>query len=73
MKPSSVVGILLILAGIIGFALGGFSFKHEKKDVDMGPIQIQHQQTKHVSIPPVMSGILLVGGICLLALGASRR
>jgi hypothetical protein len=72
MKPSTVVGILLILAGIVGFAFGGFSFKHEKKDIDMGPIQVQHQQTKHVAIPPALSGILLVGGIALLAVGARR-
>ncbi|HTJ29337.1 MAG TPA: hypothetical protein VL346_02480 [Acidobacteriaceae bacterium] len=72
MKPSTIVGILLILAGFVGFAMGGFSFKHEKKDVDMGPIQIQHQQTKHVSIPPVLSGILLVGGVGLLIMGARR-
>lgn len=72
MKPSTVVGILLILVGIVGFAVGGFSFKHEKKDVDMGPIQIQHQQTQHVPIPPVLSGIALVGGIALLIVGARR-
>lgn len=72
MKPSSVVGILLIIIGIVGFAVGGFTFKHEKKDVDMGPIQIQHQQTKHVPIPPILSGIALVGGIGLLVVGARR-
>lgn len=73
MKPSSVIGILLIIVGIVGFAVGGFTFKHEKKDVDMGPIQIQHQQTKHVPIPPILSGIALVGGIALLAVGARSR
>jgi hypothetical protein len=73
MKPSSVVGILLIIVGIVGFAVGGFTFKHEKKDVDMGPIQIQHQQTKHVPIPPILSGIALIGGIGLLVVGARSR
>jgi len=73
MKPSTVVGILLVLAGILCLAVGGFSFKHEKKDVDMGPIQIQHMQKKHVYIPPVFSGILLGSGLILLAVSASRR
>jgi len=73
MKPSSIVGILLIIVGIVGFAVGGFTFKHEKKDVDMGPIQIQHQQTKHVPIPPILSGIALIGGIGLLVVGARGR
>ena len=73
MKPATVIGILLIMVGIVGFALGGFSFKQEKKDVDMGPIQIEHQQTKHIPIPPIVSGIALVGGIGLLVVGARGR
>jgi hypothetical protein len=36
MKAVTVVGILLIVVGIVGFALGGISFAHEKKDVDLG-------------------------------------
>ena len=73
MKAATIVGILLIMLGIVGFAMGGFSFKHEKKDVDMGPIQIQHQQTKHVSIPPVVSIIALVGGLGLVIVGSRSK
>ncbi len=73
MKPATIVGIVLILIGIVGFALGGFSFSHEKKDVDMGPVQISHEQTKTVPIPPILSGIALVGGIALVVVGAKGR
>lgn len=69
MKPVTGIGIVLIIIGIVGFALGGFSFTHEKKDVDMGPVQISHQQTKTVPIPPILSAILLVGGIGLVVVG----
>jgi hypothetical protein len=31
MKPATVIGGILILLGIVGFAMGGFSFTHEKK------------------------------------------
>ena len=44
MKPATIIGILLILLGIIGFAVGGISFTHEKKDVDIGPVQICHNR-----------------------------
>jgi len=37
MKVATVVGILLIVVGLAGFALGGISFTHEKKDIDLGP------------------------------------
>src|SRR5277367_640500 len=34
MKPATIIGILLILFGIIGYATGGLSFTHQKKVVD---------------------------------------
>lgn len=73
MKPIAWIGIVLIIIGIVGFSLGGLSFTHEKKDVDMGPLQISHRQTKTVPIPPILSGIVLVGGIVLVAVGARSK
>ena len=70
MKPATIIGIVLVILGVVGFAVGGFSFTHEKKDVDIGPVQIGHQQTKTVPIPPVLSAIALVGGIALVVVGA---
>jgi hypothetical protein len=31
MKPAAIFGAVLIVIAIIGFAMGGFSFTHEKK------------------------------------------
>ena len=73
MKPATLIGIVLIVIGIIGFAVGGFSFTHEKKDVDLGPLQVSHQQTSTVPIPPILSGIALIGGIALVIVGAKNR
>lgn len=73
MKPATIIGILLVIVGIIGFALGGFSFTHEKKDVDAGPLQISHEQKKTVPIPPALSAIALVGGIALVVVGARSK
>lgn len=70
MKAATIVGLLLIVVGIIGFIAGGISFTHEKKDVDMGPVQIQHKQTKTVPISPILSTVALVGGIGLVVVGA---
>ncbi len=73
MKPATVIGGILILLGIVGFALGGFSFTHEKKDVDLGPVQLSHEQKKTVPIPPILSAIALVGGIGLVVVGVRSR
>jgi hypothetical protein len=72
MKPATIVGIVLIVIGIIGFAIGGIPFTHEKKDVDLGPVQVSHQEKSTVPIPPILSTIALVGGIGLLVVGMRR-
>jgi hypothetical protein len=72
MKAAGVVGIILIILGIAGLVMGGVSFTHEKKDVDMGPLQISHQQTKNVPIPPILGAIALIGGIALVVVGAKK-
>jgi uncharacterized membrane protein YidH (DUF202 family) len=69
MKPATIIGIVLILLGIVGFAVGGVSFTHEKKDVDVGPVQIAHKQTSTFPISPVLSTISLIAGVALVVVG----
>ena len=73
MKPATIFGVVLIIIAIIGFAMGGFFFKHEKKDIDAGPIQVSHQQTKTIPISPIVSTIALIGGIGLVAVGLRNK
>jgi len=72
MKPATIIGILLILLGIVGFATGGFSFTHRHKDVDAGPIQISHDKKETVPISPILSTVALLGGAGLVAVGARK-
>ncbi len=73
MKAATVVGIILIIVGIIGFSMGGFSFTHEKKDVDLGPLQVSHEQKQSVPISPILSSLALVGGIGLVVVGVRAK
>ena len=73
MKPATIIGAILIVIGIVGFAIGGFSFTHEKQDAKIGPLNIEHKETSTVPIPPILSGIALVGGIALVIVGAKSR
>jgi hypothetical protein len=72
MKPATIVGILLIVVAVIGFALGGISFTHEKKDVDLGPLQVSHKKTDTLPISPILSTLALLGGVGLVVVGARR-
>jgi hypothetical protein len=69
MKPATIVGILLIVLGIIGFATGGISFTHEKKDVSMGPVQISHKTQDTLPLSPILSTVALVAGVGLVVVG----
>lgn len=73
MKAATIAGVVLIILGIVGFTMGGFSFTREKKDVDMGPIQIQHKQRKTVPISPAISLVAVVGGLVLVVAGARGK
>ncbi|MEO6802586.1 MAG: DUF3185 domain-containing protein [Granulicella sp.] len=73
MKPATIIGILLIVLGIIGFAVGGITFTQHKKDVDLGPVQIGHEQKSTVPISPILSTIALIGGLGLVVVGAKSR
>jgi hypothetical protein len=73
MKPAIIIGILLILLGIIGYATGGISFTHQKKDVDAGPIQISHKTQDTFPISPVLSTISLIAGLGLVVVGTKSR
>lgn len=73
MKAATIVGIVLIAIGIIGFAMGGVSFTHEKKDVDLGPLQVSHKQTRTYPISPILSTVVLIGGVGLVVVGARSK
>ena len=70
MKPVTIIGSLLILLGVVGFAVGGITFTHEKKDVDVGPLQISHEQQKTMPISPILSTISLIAGVGLVVVGS---
>ena len=73
MKAATIVGILLIVLAVIGFAVGGVTFTHEKKDVDLGPLQISHKEQHTMPISPILSTITLIAGVGLMVAGARSK
>lgn len=73
MKPATIIGAVLLVLAIVGFSLGGFSFTHEKKVLDVGPVQVNHEQTKTVPISPALSWAALICGVGLVVLGIRSK
>ena len=72
MKPGTIIGIILIVLGVVGFALGGFSFTQKEKVLDLGPIEATAEDKETVPIPPILAGLALVGGVVLVVASARR-
>ena len=72
MKPAAIVGVLLIILGIVGLALGGFSFTHKEKVLDLGPIEASADKKESLPVPPLLGALAIVGGVVLLV-SSSRR
>lgn len=72
MKPIVWIAILLIVFGALALAYQGFTYTHREKVLDFGPIHATADEQKHVSIPPILGGLALVGGIVLLVVGNKK-
>lgn len=67
MNPIKIVAIILIVAGALGLAYGGFSYTKSTSAVKLGPIELAVKQKETVNIP-IWAGIgaIAVGGLLLL-------
>ena len=61
-----MLGIILVVAGIVALAYGGFSYKKRDTLIDAGPIQASVEHTQHVPVSPIAGGIALAAGLVLL-------
>jgi hypothetical protein len=73
MKPATIIGIVLIILGIIGFATGGISFTHQKKVADLGSVEISRKTQDTLPLSPIFSTIALVAGLGLVVVGARAK
>ncbi len=72
MNSSKLVAIVLIVAGTLGLAYGGFSYTRDTNVARLGPIEINAQEKHTVNIP-VWAGIGgIVAGALLLLLGGRK-
>jgi multidrug transporter EmrE-like cation transporter len=62
-----IVGIVLIVAGILGLVYGKFSYTKETHGVKLGPLELSVKDKQTVNVP-VWAGVgaIVVGGLLLL-------
>lgn len=72
MKPIAWLGIILIILGALALIYRGFGYTHQEKVLDVGPIHATADEHERISIPPVVGGLALVGGIVLVVLAVRK-
>ncbi len=72
MNPTKMIGIILIVAGSLGLAYGGFSYTKETTGVKLGPIELKVQEKETVTVPLIVSAGAIAIGVFLLV-GVGRK
>ena len=72
MNVVKIVGIVLIVAGILGLVYGSFSFTKETHEAKIGPLELQVKEKETVNVP-VWAGVgAIVAGAVLLLVPSKR-
>ena len=72
MNALKMTAIVLIVAGALALAYGGFSYTRETHDADLGPIHMSLTDKERVNIPMWAGvGAVVLGGM-LLVVGSKR-
>ena len=67
MNAAKIVGIVLIVAGLLGLAFGSFSFTKETHEAKIGPLELQVKDKETVNIPARAGvGAIGIGAVLLL-------
>ena len=73
MKNNSIFGVILILVGAAVLVYHGFSFTHQEKVIDIGPIKATADKTETYPIPPIIGWLAVGGGAVLLVSGLRSK
>lgn len=65
-------GILLIIAGIIGFLISDVSFSTTEEVADIGPLEVEREKERSLPVTPMAAGALVVIGGVVTVMGIRR-
>jgi len=68
-----IIGIILIVAGALALAYGGFTYTKDSHDVKIGPIQFSVKEKETVSVPIWAGAGGIAVGVLLLVYGGRMK
>lgn len=73
MRLATVVGVILIAAGILALVLGDISYTKDETVVKIGPIEAEAKERETIPLPPALGVLSIVAGSALLVVGRRTR
>lgn len=73
MRAVTIIGILLIVAGLAGLAVRTFTYTTEEKVLDIGPIQATADKEHSIFVSPVFGIVAVVAGAALVVVGGRKK
>jgi len=72
MKPSLIIGIILIVIGIIALSYKQITYTTREKVVEIGPLTATAEKEKSIPLPPLLGGLALIAGVGVIAVGYKK-
>jgi hypothetical protein len=68
-----IAGLLVFLLGIVGLVHPEFTYHKTEEVAHVGPVRATVNEEKTVTVPAVVSILLVVAGVGLIVLGVKSR
>ena len=72
MNATSIAAIVLIVAGVLGLAYGGFTYTRDTQQAKIGPIEMTITDRQTVNIPVWLGAGSIIAGVVLLVMVRSK-
>jgi hypothetical protein len=73
MGAKTTIGLVLIILGILSFVYQGIQVSDREQVLKVGPVEATAETTRTIPLQPWLGGMLVAGGVVLIAVGNKRR
>lgn len=73
MRRLTLIGLILIVLGLLGFIFPRITFTEEETALDLGPVEVEAERERAITIPDLASGATVAAGVVLVVVGAGRK
>ena len=69
---AKLIGVVLVVAGVLGLLYGGFSYTKNTHEMKVGPVELSLKEKQSINVP-VWAGVgAIAAGVVLLVVGGRR-